>query len=124
MFEPLLPHLRPKLESNYYLQGVNILAPKSLCIISKFSFIPQFKEILRQLYRIHISKSHIPIERYICNFTDEILIPIKGKNAIQYDIGSSSVIFSRPLNQIPPYADVLLLYYLFRKKTMNIYLEL
>lgn len=106
IYEPLPPNLRPQLESTYYIEGLNILCPKALCIISKHSFVGQYKEILKQLYRLHISQSHVPIERYICNFTDEIPLPIKGKNATEYELGSSVITFTRPLNQISPYANV------------------
>lgn len=37
-----------------------------------------FREILKQLYRIHLSSSSIPIERYIVNIMDEIPVPDKG----------------------------------------------
>lgn len=106
IYEPLTPALRPQLEESYYLEGLNILCPKALCIVSKHSFTGQFKEILRQLYRLHISQCQIPLERYICNFTDEIPLPAKGKNAVEYELGTSTIAFARPLNQVPPYADV------------------
>lgn len=42
----------------------------------------------------------------MCNFVDEIPVPAKGQNLVQYEIGSSIVPFYRPLDQIPPYAAV------------------
>jgi len=107
MYEPLQPHLKEKLEPSYNIKETTILAPKALCIISSYSFVTQFKEILKQLYRLHLSHSPIPIERYICNFTDEISTPTKGKDLVQYEMGSSLISFCRPLDQIPPYASVL-----------------
>jgi len=102
-------NLRQKLDATYYLEHANILAPKALCIISQHSFITQYKEILKQLYRLHFSQSHLPLERYICNFTDEIPVPIKGQNLVQYEIASNIISFFRPLDQIPPYASVFFL---------------
>jgi hypothetical protein len=66
----------------------------------------QFKEILKQLYRLHISQCYVPIERYICNFIDEIPLPVKGMNAVEYELGTSTIVFSRSLSQIQPYANV------------------
>ena len=106
IYEPLKPDLHKKLENFYTINGVNVYAPRALCIISTYSFITQYKEILKQLYRLHLSHSSIPIERYICNFTDEIPIPIKGRTQVQYEMGSSLISFSRPLDQIPPYSSV------------------
>lgn len=38
-----------------------------------------FKEILKELYRIHLSNTPIPIERYIVNIMDEIPVPNKDE---------------------------------------------
>jgi len=108
IYEPLPTELKKKLRPSYYIEKYSIFTPKALCIISKYSFINQYKEILKQLYRLSLSQCTIPIERYICNFIDEIPIPIKGKTLVQYEIGSSFVSFYRPLDQIPPYASVLI----------------
>lgn len=100
--------MRKKLKPAYYIDKLSILAPKALCIVSKYSFIDQYREILKQLYRLHLSHCTMPIERYVCNFTDEIPIPAKGETLVQYEIGTSLVSFYRPLDQIPPYASVTL----------------
>lgn len=121
MYEPLPKHLKEKLEPSYNIKEANILGPKALCIISCYSFISQYKEILKQLYRLHLSHSAIPIERYICNFTDEIPTPAKGRDLVQYEMGSSLISFCRPLDQIPPYASVPFLQLRYRAKTMSIY---
>lgn len=62
IYEPLQEHLRAKLASTYYIEHASVLAPKALCIISQYPFIDQYKEILKQLYRLHLSQSHLPIE--------------------------------------------------------------
>lgn len=38
-----------------------IYVPKSLCLISQYSFFDSYKNLLRQLYRLHISQLTIPI---------------------------------------------------------------
>lgn len=118
IYETLSAEQRKKLETSYYIEKLKVFAPKSLCIISSYPFITQFKEILKQIYRLHLSQCPIPIERYICNFVDEIPIPVKGKTLVQYEIGTSSISFSRPLDQIPPYASVNP-YLIDRAKIMN-----
>jgi len=62
IYEPLQETLRSRLEATFYLDQSNLLVPKALCIVSHHSFVYQFKDILRQLYRLHLSQSHIPIE--------------------------------------------------------------
>ena len=35
---------------------------KSIVIISRYPFLYEFKELLKQIYRVHLSKSDIPLE--------------------------------------------------------------
>lgn len=56
-----------------------LLVPKCLCVISTWPFIDAFKKILCQLYRISLSPSVVPLERYICNFLDDIPAPPPGR---------------------------------------------
>lgn len=65
-----------------------------------------FKEILKQLYRIHLSNTPIPIERYIVNIMEEIPVPDKGNILVFHEIGNQTVPFYRPLDQYHPYATV------------------
>jgi len=56
-----------------------IRVPKIIAIVSHFSFMDAFKEVLMQLYRIHLSQQmHIPLERYILNIMEEIPVPDIG----------------------------------------------
>ena len=58
-----------------------------------------FKQILKQLYRIHLSHTQIPIERYIVNIMEEIPVPDKsGQVLVQHEICEEKVSFSRPLD--------------------------
>ena len=84
---------------------IKFAAPKSICILSKYGFSNSFREILKQLYRLHVSKLDYPIERIVCNFMDEIPIPDKGKNLIEYEIGEKLIQFYRPINEYPPYTE-------------------
>jgi hypothetical protein len=74
-----------------------------------------FKEVLKQLYRIHLSHTPIPIERYIVNVMEEIPVPDKaGKYMIQHDIGDKQIPFLRQVDQYAPYASRADIEYLFR----------
>ena len=73
-----------------------------------------FKEILKQLYRIHLSSTSIPIERYIVNIMDEISVPDKGNILVLHEIGNQTVTFFRNIDMYPPYASKNDIEYLFR----------
>lgn len=47
-----------------------------------------FKEILKQLYRIHLSKTPVPLERYIINIMDEIPVPDRGNIMVMHELGN------------------------------------
>jgi len=102
----LSPELKHLLKQ-YYVQNVeSIYVQKAICILSHYSFMKSFKEILKQLYRIHLSTNPMPIERYICNFMEEIPIPDIGHVYIEYELGGQKIPFFRPIDQYAPYAGV------------------
>lgn len=43
-----------------------LYTPKVLCTISKYSFIEQFKQILKEVYKFHLTKHSFPIEVIHC----------------------------------------------------------
>jgi hypothetical protein len=58
-----------------------------------------FKEILKQLYRIHLSHTQVPIERYIVNIMEEIPVPDKsGQVLVHHEIGEKKISFTRPID--------------------------
>lgn len=61
------------------VENTRLLVPKCLCIIGTWPFIDSFKKILCQLYRISLSPSILPIERYICNLLDDVPAPPPGR---------------------------------------------
>lgn len=74
---------------------------KALCFISHYSYISQYKELLKHIYRLHLSKNQIPIERIVCNIVDDIQLPVDtsewGKVHLSYNLfGSlkSNIVFS------------------------------
>lgn len=77
---------------------------KALCVLSHYSFNVQFKEILKQLYRVQISqtRSKIPLERHVINFMEEIPLPDEGRLLVQHELEGQVVQFFRPTDQNPP----------------------
>jgi len=78
--------------SKYYL-------PKCLCVTSSLPFVSEIREILCQIYRISIQPSAVPIERFICNFVDDVPAPVAGLVDVSYFCGVDSmaeVLFRAP----------------------------
>eukprot|EP00817_Percolomonadidae_sp_ATCC50343_P002501 CAMPEP_0117418888 /NCGR_PEP_ID=MMETSP0758-20121206/575_1 /TAXON_ID=63605 /ORGANISM="Percolomonas cosmopolitus, Strain AE-1 (ATCC 50343)" /LENGTH=787 /DNA_ID=CAMNT_0005199653 /DNA_START=224 /DNA_END=2584 /DNA_ORIENTATION=+ len=75
---------------------------KSIAIISHYPFYRLFKTYLMHLYRQHLTPSKLPIERYICNFVDEIPLPPKGIIELQYELPPNTITLKRPPpNELP-----------------------
>ena len=70
--------------------------PRCLCIVSNWPFILSFKKILCQFYRYSLTPSSIPIERYICNFIDDVPAPPAVLVDITYYFGDQAVTFRCP----------------------------
>eukprot|EP00826_Nyctotherus_ovalis_P001903 TRINITY_DN10352_c0_g4_i1.p1 TRINITY_DN10352_c0_g4~~TRINITY_DN10352_c0_g4_i1.p1 ORF type:complete len:165 (+),score=18.29 TRINITY_DN10352_c0_g4_i1:218-712(+) len=62
IYEKTSEVLFKSLQHRAFTKYKDIFVPKALCLISRFSFIPQFKGMLKQLYRLSLSKLAIPIE--------------------------------------------------------------
>jgi len=84
--------MKNHLKNRGHVYNVNIDAiysQKAICILSHYSFTDSFKEILKQLYRIHLSHTPIPLERFIVNVMEEIPVPDKGGQIqILHEIGN------------------------------------
>jgi len=61
---------------------------------------------LTELYRISITPSKLPIERYICNFLKEVPLPPQGRTQVQYTIGEKTIMLSRPPENMLPLSEV------------------
>ena len=86
--------------SNSQLRRQSIVAtmyaPKCLCLITRYPFISQCRDILTSLYRLVLSPLDVPIERYICNLMNEVPMPPSGMAKILYSIADKELIFTRP----------------------------
>jgi hypothetical protein len=73
---------------------------KGICLLSHWPFLSAFKKFLTGLYQISLSPSYIPIERYICNFIDDVPAPTSGKVDITYFLEEEAIQFQcPPLNE-------------------------
>lgn len=55
-----------------------IFAPKTICVISRFPIYGVLRRFLRHLYAISLSRSSVPLERYISMFVSCIPMPPPG----------------------------------------------
>ena len=91
-----------------------IYMPKAICLVSHWPFIDQYREILKEIYRLHLSMYEIPLERVICNLIQEVPLPDQGVTYVQYTIGRQKLFFSRPPAKYLPFLPESCLEYLFR----------
>ena len=74
--------------------------PRCLCLISQWQFAHAFKQVLCQLYLMSFETLPLPLERYICNFIDDVPAPPVGRVDITYYLGTATICFRcPPLNQ-------------------------
>lgn len=59
-----------------------------------------------QIYRITLSDSPMPVERYIANFVSEIPLPPPGQIQVQLTLPDRSLIIARPPRNDLPLVDV------------------
>jgi hypothetical protein len=59
--------------------GQSVFLPKAIVLISRYPFITAFEQFLSSLYHLSQSTTNtIPLERYICNFIDDVPAPHPG----------------------------------------------
>jgi hypothetical protein len=88
--ENLSNEMKTRVRSKGHVYNLDsVYSQKAICILSHFSFLESFKETLKQLYRIHLSHTPIPIERFVVNVMEEIPVPDKqGHLQILHEIGN------------------------------------
>lgn len=70
-----------------------IFAPKTICVISRFPIYGVLRRFLRHLYAISLSRSEVPLERYISMFVSCIPMPPPGESAKGGDVELSLISF-------------------------------
>lgn len=83
------------------IRDVNLLVPHCICLLSHWPFVSSFKNFLCGIYSMALNGSTIPIERYICNFLDEVPSPPAGRVDITYYLGEKSISFRCPPSNQP-----------------------
>ncbi|CAM9142204.1 unnamed protein product [Chrysoparadoxa australica] len=73
-----------------------VYAPKCICLLSVWPYFTCYKEWLTNLYRISLSPSNIPLERYISNFMIEVETPQPGRTKVEYPMGPTTISFLCP----------------------------
>ena len=101
-----------------------LLAPRCLCLLSHWPFVSSFKRFLCGIYSMALNGSTIPLERYICNFLDEVPSPPAGRVDITYYLGEKSISFRCPPSNQPNVWSGLPLFPLFECLSPDNILEL
>ena len=74
----------------------SLYVPYCVCLVSYWPFVSSFKKFLCQLYQMSLGPCPIPIERYICNFIDDVPAPPAGRIDVTYFLGDQSISFRCP----------------------------
>lgn len=79
-----------------------LFAPKCICIISHWPFYRALRSFLQQIYRISLSPSSVPLERYIAYFTHYMPLPPPGQHALNLhlDLGLNDRVENSSLTPI------------------------
>ena len=76
--------------------------PRCILLLSHHPFLSQAASFLKTLYRISISTSPLPIERYVSNYVSEVPLPPRGWTRVQCSIGDVTLNLERPpVNRLP-----------------------
>ena len=79
-----------------------IYAPKCLLVLSHHPYFSASRLFLQQVYRLSLSSSPVPIERYIANFACEVPLPPPGQVQVQLTLPDRTLTIARPpVNQLP-----------------------
>jgi len=100
--EELAAMLGIPITSEQFLHWPIVFAPKALTILSHYPFFNLYREYLQQLYRISLSNSPIPIERYVSNFVNDVPLPPQGLVEVKFTLPDRVISITRPpKNQLP-----------------------
>ena len=86
---------------NEYL--FNLFAPKAICIISKYSCVTGFRELLKSIMRMQQTELEFPLEEFICFFIHKL--PYIQSGILEFIFQDSHITFVKPPWQSSPFAD-------------------
>ncbi|KAG9415587.1 ARS-binding factor 1 [Aphanomyces cochlioides] len=85
--------------------ATSVYSPKCLVVVSHYPFFSCFRTFLQQMYRVSLSETPLPLERYIANFVAEIPVPPPGRVQVQLTLPERTLTVSRPPKNQLPQAD-------------------
>uniref|UniRef100_A0A7S2RED2 UDENN domain-containing protein n=1 Tax=Mucochytrium quahogii TaxID=96639 RepID=A0A7S2RED2_9STRA len=91
------PLKTPKADPNY-----GIYSQVKISIVSRFPFYREYKQFLMLLYQVSISRTTLPLERYVGHFLFELPLPKPGKPGFALGFGGGDmreIQFSLPPRQ-------------------------
>ncbi|ETO36146.1 hypothetical protein RFI_00920, partial [Reticulomyxa filosa] len=100
-FEPVPIHVVKEDFFFFFFYMQRYYAPKCICLISYHPFIEAYRIFLTELYRLSLTPSNVPIERYLCNFFLETPLPPRGYFSVRYRIGDKALRIARPPQNNP-----------------------
>lgn len=71
-----------------------VYAPKCICLLSLHPYLEQYRIFLTELYRLSLTPSLLPLERYISNFMLEVPLPPMGNLRYAYTISNRTLFFA------------------------------
>ena len=72
----------------------SVYAPKCICLLSLHPYLEQYRIFLTELYRLSLTPSLLPLERYISNFMLEVPLPPMGSLRYAYTISNRTLFFA------------------------------
>ena len=71
-------------------------------LVSHYPFFNLYRRFLSQLYRVSLSDSPLPIERYVANFCSEVPLPPRGQVEVKVALPDKVMLLRRaPKNDLP-----------------------
>ena len=101
-YEPITPGQRASLAAlrPAVVLPQSLYLPRCLCLVSRWSFPSAFKKVLCGLYYQHLIQSPVPLERYICNFIDDVPAPAAARVDVTFFLSEQPVTFKcAPVNE-------------------------
>ena len=80
------------------LSDCKLYVPRCICLISHWAFVTSIRAYVCSLYKLTLppNKLSLPVERYICNFLDDVPSPPAGKVDVTYYLHDTAISFRCP----------------------------
>ena len=80
------------------LSECKLYVPRCICLVSHWAFVTSIRAFVCSLYKLTLPPStlSLPVERYICNFLDDVPSPPAGKVDVTYYLHDTAISFRCP----------------------------